>query len=90
MHRSVIGIRPCTLVYLMLIGLTILTWYIGRSGLHGLTIVFFVLGLSLLKGFLIGDYYMGLKLVRSFWRFVIIIWLLLPGSMIALAFYHSY
>lgn len=90
MSRSLIDIRPCTLIYLLLISLTLLTWYIGSSSLHGLAIVFFVLGLSLFKGFLIGDYYMGLKPVRSFWRYAIIIWLLLPGSMIALAFYHSY
>lgn len=90
MSKTMIGIRPCTMVYLLLTGLTVFTWLIGQSGMHGMTIVFFVIGLSLFKGFLIGDYYMGLKRVRGFWRYVILIWLLLPGSMIALAFYLSY
>jgi len=87
--KNSVGLRPCTFVYLLLMVLTFFTWYVGVSGYGGLTIAFVVLGLSLLKGHLIGDYYMGLKLVSSGWRWVIMIWLLLPGSLIAIAFYIS-
>jgi len=81
------GIRPCTLIYIILMLLTFVTWYIGVSEFGGLTFVYLVLGLSLLKGFLIGDYYMGLKTVSSGWRWIIVGWLVLPGSLIAYAFY---
>ena len=82
-----IGLKPCTLVYIILILLTLFTWYVGLSGLSGLTISFLVLGLSLLKGQFIGDYYMELQKVSSAWRWVIVVWLLVPGSLIAIAFY---
>ena len=85
--KPVIDLRPCTLVYLLLMGLTLFTWYVGKSGLGGLTIAYLVLALSFVKGYLIGDYYMGLKRVSGFWRYVIVAWLMLPGSLIALAFY---
>ncbi len=84
-----IALRPCTVVYLILMVLTVVTWYVGVSGLGGLTFAFLVLGLSLLKGQLIGDFFMGLKTVSGIWRWVITIWLLLPGSLIAIAFYSS-
>ncbi len=88
--RSFPMIRPCTWVYLLLMVLTLFTWLVGKSGMSGFGISMLVLGLSLLKGQLIGDYYMGLKRVTSFWRWVIVIWLLLPGSLIGLAFYLTY
>ena len=59
MYKS-IGMRPCTFVYVLLMALTVVTWYVGVSELSGLTFAFLVLGLSLIKGHLIGDYYMGL------------------------------
>ncbi|HDK38472.1 MAG TPA: O-succinylhomoserine sulfhydrylase [Thiolapillus brandeum] len=82
-------IRPCTRIYLLLMGLTLVTWFIGVQHLSGLQISLIVLGIALLKGQLIGDYFMGLKQVSSFWRWVVTIWLLLPGSLITYAFYIS-
>jgi len=82
-------IRPCTWVYLLLMLLTLFTWLVGVTGQSGFGISMLVLALSLLKGFLIGDYYMGLRRVTSLWRWVIVLWLLLPGSLIGLAFYIS-
>ena len=87
--KKFIGIRPCTLVYLLLIALSVLTWSVGISGLSGLITAMLVLALSMMKGFLIGDYYMGLKMVTSGWRWVVALWLLLPASLIAYAFYIS-
>jgi hypothetical protein len=66
--------------------LTVTTWLLGKAGLTGLHIALPVLFFALLKGVLIGDYYMGLKGVHGFWRWVIITWLVVPGSMITWAF----
>ena len=79
-------LRPCTWVYLAMLGLTLTTFAIGVAGLGGLTVSLSVLGFALLKGQLVGDYFMGLKLVRGPWRWVIALWLLLPGALIGLAF----
>ena len=82
-------IRPCTWIYLLLMGLTLLTWAVGRAQLSGLQVSLLVLGIALLKGQLIGDYFMGLKSVSGFWRWVIFIWLLLVGTLVSTAFYIS-
>jgi cytochrome c oxidase subunit IV len=79
-------LRPCTRVYLVMLGLTLVTFAIGVAGLGGLTLSLSVLGFALLKGHLVGDYFMGLKFVRGPWRWVIALWLLLPGALIGLAF----
>lgn len=82
-------IRPCTLVYLILMVLTCITWYIGISGMSGIGISLAVLGIALLKGQMIGDYFMGLKAVSGLWRWVVFIWLLVPGGLITFAFMNA-
>jgi len=82
-------IRPCTVVYLLLMALTFITWYIGVSGMSGIGISLVVLGLALIKGQMIGDYFMGLKAVSGFWRWVIFIWLFVPGGLITIAFLNA-
>jgi cytochrome c oxidase subunit 4 len=79
-------IRPCTLVYVVLMALTVTTWLIGKDGYSGLGVALLVLAFALIKGLLIGDYYMGLKGVRGLWRWAIIIWLIVPGGLITWAF----
>ena len=82
-------IRPCTLVYLVLMALTFTTWYIGISGMSGIGISLAVLGIALIKGQMIGDYFMGLKAVSGFWRWVVFIWLFVPGGLITFAFMNA-
>lgn len=69
-----------------MLGLTLVTFAIGAAGLGGLSLSLTVLGLALVKGQLVGDYFMGLKAVQGPWRWVIVLWLLLPGALIGLAF----
>lgn len=87
MNNKTFLIRPCTWVYVLLMILTFITYLIGISGLSGIGISLAVLGFALIKGQLIGDYFMGLKSVSGFWRWVIFIWLFIPGGLIATAFY---
>ncbi len=86
MTQSKIFIRPCTRIYLLLIILTLSTWFIGIKHLSGLQFSLLVLGIALLKGQLIGDFFMGLKNVSGMWRWVIFIWLFLIGTFISSAF----
>lgn len=84
------AMRPCTRVYLLLVGLTAVTFAIGHfdllSGDRALVLSLLVLGFALIKGLLIGDFFMGLKGIRGPWRFVIVLWLLIPGTLITIAF----
>ena len=82
-------IRPCTVVYLVLMALTLTTFLIGQYRIGGLAAARLVLGFALIQGQLIGDYFMGLKGIRGMWRWVVLIWLFLPGGLIATAFYLS-
>jgi len=79
-------IRPCTTIFVLLLALTVTTWFIGTKGLSGLQISLMVLGFALVKGQLIGDYFMGLKQVSGFWRWAVTLWLVLVGSLITYAF----
>jgi hypothetical protein len=82
-------IRPCTRVYLVMIGLTLLTFAIGALGIGGLDASLLVLGFALIKGQLVGDFFMGLKGLRGPWRWVIFLWLFVPGALITTAFVLS-
>jgi hypothetical protein len=84
--RTFAGIRLCTWVWLIMVGLTLVTWAVGRAGLGGLQLALAVLGIALLKGQLVGDYFMGLKRVRGPWRWPVAVWLFVPGALIAAAF----
>lgn len=87
MKKTTLGLRPCTWVYFILIGLTYVTFMVGESGVSSLEISLFVLGLALLKGQLVGAYFMGLGGLRGLWRWPVFIWLFIPGSLITIAFY---
>lgn len=80
------GLRPCTRVFLVLMLLTLVTFAVGQLGLGGLWVSLAVLGFALLKGQLVGDFFMGLKGIRGPWRWVILLWLALPGGLITVAF----
>lgn len=83
-------IRPCTLVYLVMIALTLITWWIGRNARGGLELSLMVLLFALVKGQMVGDWFMGLYFVQGIWRWPIFIWLFVPGALIATAFVLSY
>lgn len=83
-------IRPCTLVYLIMIALTLITWWIGKTAQGGLQLSLMVLAFALVKGQMVGDWFMGLREVGGLWRWPIFIWLFVPGGLIATAFLLSY
>jgi hypothetical protein len=80
------GLRPCTRVYLLLLLLSLVTFLIGQIGFSGLEVALAVLLLALFKGHLVGHYFMGLGSVRGWWRWPVLVWLFVPGSLIGAAF----
>ncbi len=84
------NIRPCTYTFLLLIVLTFATFAIGEVGYSSLGVAMLVLGFAIIKSALIGDWFMGLHGLRGIWRWVIYIWLLIPGALITYAFNASY
>ncbi len=84
--RTLLGVRACTWVWLLMMSLTFVTYLIGKLELGGITASLTVLGFALIKGQMVGDYFMGLKRIRGFWRWPVSLWLFLPGALITLAF----
>jgi len=83
------SVKTATFIYLLLVVLTFVTWFAGQSGLQGLHLSMLVLGIALFKIQMVADYLMGLKSVTGLWRWVISLWLLIPGSLISIAFFLS-
>ncbi len=79
-------LRPCTVIWLLLLALTFTTYAAAELGLQGKGLVIGVLAIALIKGQLVADWFMGLRRVGSFWRPVLIGYLLVAGSLIAVAF----
>ncbi len=79
-------LRPCTLIWLLLLALTVATYVAAELGLQGQGLVMGVLAIALIKGQLVADWFMGLRRVGSFWRPVLSGYLLILGTFIAVAF----
>lgn len=83
-------IRPCTVVWLILMLLTMSTLAIGKFGLidlmGGEPLVLFLLATIFIKGAMISDFFMGLKPVRWRWRIIPIIYLIIICILIWIAY----
>ena len=79
-------VRPCTLIWLTLIALTGVTYSIGDAGLGGRNVMLLVLAITLLKGQMIAGFFMGLRKASLLWRAIMGVYLVIVGSMIAVAY----
>lgn len=79
-------VRTDTLVWLVLVALTLLTFSVGQERLSGLAVSLSLLAVAMVKAHLVGDWFMGLRRVRGPWRWAVALWLLIPGGLITLAF----
>ena len=79
-------LRPCTRVYVVMVALTLVTFAIGQSAAEGTGLSLMVLAFALVKGQMVGDFFMGLKGLRGLWRWVVFLWLFIPGALITTAF----
>ena len=88
--KSYRWVRPCTVVWLVLMVLTLSTLAIGKFGLidtmGGEPLVLFLLATIFVKGAMISDFFMGLKSVRWHWRIIPIIYLIIVCVLIWIAY----
>ncbi len=80
-----IPLRPCTASWVVLFGLTTITFELG-SNAPSQALMAAVLALTLVKGQLVVSYFMGLRRVRPVWRLVMAGYLAAVGSVIAIAY----
>lgn len=78
--------RRTTLVWLALIVLTLVTLAIGKAGLAGKQVMLGLLLIALIKGRMVSNHFMGLKEVDFLWRAIVLLYFLLVGGLIAVAY----
>jgi len=76
-------------VWIILLAATATTWALGERGVSGLGVMATLLALSFIKGRLVVLDFMALRGVRLLWRALLIGWLVLVASLIALAYWMS-
>ncbi len=75
-----------TIVFIVLIVLTLVTYKVGETDMSGIFVSLGVFAIALFKGALISEHFMQLKYASGIWRWLILIWLILLGIVIYIAF----
>jgi len=78
--------KQMTMIWLLLIFLSVLGVAAVKAGISGLLFSMALLLVAGLKIQLIADWYMSLIEVRLFWRMIIFVWLIVVLGLIAIAF----
>jgi hypothetical protein len=78
--------RFSSIIWLLLVVLTIATFNIGESGLSGKSTVFMLLAITMIKSQMVANYFMGLSHVKLFWRLIMFGYFLIVGGLIAIAY----
>ena len=83
----IINLRPCTVVWLLLLSLTIVVLAVGQLELSGTAIVALLLISTIIKTQMVSDYFMSLKYGRPLWRLIMILYIWIIIAMIGLAYW---
>ena len=81
--------RHLNIALAVLLAATIATFEIGERGGAGTTAMAALLTISFIKGRLVVLDFMGLRGVKFFWRGLLLGWLLLVSTLIAVAYWIS-
>ncbi|MGJ8619742.1 MAG: cytochrome C oxidase subunit IV family protein [Methylophilaceae bacterium] len=75
-----------TLIWLVLVALTIVSYCLGETGMHGKAIMLTLLAITMIKSQLIANYFMGLYKTKLLWRSIMFSYFVIVGGLIALAY----
>lgn len=75
-----------TRVWLVLIGLTLITFLLGMLGDQGIVMALLVLLIALVKGRLVADHFMMLRRGAPMWRMLLDGYLITLGVLLGIAF----
>ncbi|CAG0967649.1 cytochrome c oxidase subunit IV [Methylophilaceae bacterium] len=78
-----------TVVWLILIALTLLTFSIGDAGMAGQAVMLGLLLIAIVKGQMVANYFMGLRQAAFWWRALVLFYFIIVGGMIAVAYLMS-
>ncbi len=83
------GTRRVTWIWLLLVGLTVVTYAIARAGFGGPAVMAFLMLTVSVKGHWIIDDFMGLRKAPLLWRGLAHGWMLVVVALIAVAYFKG-
>lgn len=75
-----------SIVWLLLLALTVATYNIDMLGISGKYTMLTLLAITMLKSQMVANYFMGLRKTRRLWRGIMLGYFLIVGGLIALAY----
>lgn len=75
-----------TVIWLILVALTVATFSIGEVGLSGKNTILLLLAIAMIKSQMVANYFMGLRKTRLLWRSIMFGYFVIVGGLIALAY----
>lgn len=75
-----------TIIWLLLVALTIATYSMDTLGMSGKHTMLTLLAITMLKSQMVANYFIGLRKTRRLWRGIMLGYFLIVGSLIALAY----
>ncbi|HPN02220.1 MAG: cytochrome C oxidase subunit IV family protein [Methylotenera sp.] len=75
-----------TVIWLVLVALTIMTFCLGEAGMTGKGVMLTLLAITMIKSQLVANYFMGLRNTKLLWRAIMLVYFFIVGGLIALAY----
>jgi cytochrome c oxidase subunit IV len=75
-----------TVIWLVLIALTFMTFSLGETGMSGKYVMLTLLTITMIKSQLVANYFMALRKTKLLWRAIMFGYFIIVGSLIALAY----
>ena len=78
-----------TVIWLILVALTLATWRIGEAGMVGKSAMLLLLFIAMIKSQMVSNYFMALRHTRLLWRGLMFGYFVIVGGLIAFAYLIS-
>jgi cytochrome c oxidase subunit IV len=75
-----------TIIWLILVALTIATFSIGEASMSGKGTMLTLLAIAMIKSQMVANYFMALRQTRLLWRIIMFGYFVIVGGLIALAY----
>ena len=75
-----------TVIWLLLVALTVATFSIGEAVMAGKNIMLILLSIAMIKSQMMANYFMALRQTKLIWRLVMLLYFVIVGGLIALAY----
>ena len=75
-----------TVIWLVLVALTIVTFSLGEAGMSGKGVMLTLLAITMIKSQLVANYFMALRKTKFLWRAIMFGYFIIVGGLIAMAY----